>query len=77
MQGLDYVVAQAALHGIRLILTLTNYWPDYGRAHNFARVPQGSQSYYLDIATCNPLAANALGPCFLAEATYWWPLVLP
>ena len=38
MQGLDYVVAQAALHGIRLILTLTNYWPDYGRAHKFAGV---------------------------------------
>ena len=38
MQGLDYVVAQAALHGIRLILTLTNYWPDYGRAPNIAGV---------------------------------------
>ena len=30
IQGLDYVIAQAATHGIRVILTLTNYWPDYG-----------------------------------------------
>ncbi|CAK0784598.1 hypothetical protein CVIRNUC_007802 [Coccomyxa viridis] len=37
MQGLDYVVAQAALHGIRLILTLTNYWPDYGGTPQWAQ----------------------------------------
>ena len=30
LQGLDYVIAQAATCGIRVILTLTNYWPDYG-----------------------------------------------
>ena len=30
LQGLDRVIAQAAAHNIRVILTLTNYWPDYG-----------------------------------------------
>ena len=57
MQGLDYVVAQAALHGIRLILTLTNYWPDYGRAHKSAGVllwmrhckPQGLHNFTLTL----------------------------
>eukprot|EP00210_Caulerpa_lentillifera_P007021 g6715.t1 len=29
-EGLDYVVYKARIHGIRLILTLTNYNPDFG-----------------------------------------------
>ena len=30
LSGLDYVVDAAAARGLRLILALTNYWPDYG-----------------------------------------------
>lgn len=30
LRGLDYVVDAAGERGLRLILTLTNYWPDYG-----------------------------------------------
>lgn len=29
-EGLDYVVYKARLHGIRLVLTLTNYNPHFG-----------------------------------------------
>ena len=32
MQGLDYVVATAGAHGMRVILTLTNYLNAYGGA---------------------------------------------
>lgn len=30
LRGLDYVVEQAGRRGLRLILPLVNYWPDYG-----------------------------------------------
>ena len=30
MQGLDYVMAQACQHGLRVVLTLTNYLTAYG-----------------------------------------------
>lgn len=30
LQGLDYVIASACEHNIRLVLTLTNYLADYG-----------------------------------------------
>jgi mannan endo-1,4-beta-mannosidase len=28
--GLDWLLAQAAARGLRLLLVLTNYWKDYG-----------------------------------------------
>ena len=34
-QGLDYVVTQAAAHGMRLILTFTNYLAAYGGAQQY------------------------------------------
>ena len=34
-QGLDYVVTQAAAHGMRLVLTLTNYLAAYGGAQQY------------------------------------------
>lgn len=34
-QGLDYVVATAGQHGMRVILTLTNYLPAYGGAQQW------------------------------------------
>ncbi len=37
LQGLDRVIAQASAHGIRVILTLTNYWPDYGGPPTWAK----------------------------------------
>ncbi len=30
IQGLDYVMAQACQHGLRVVLTLTNYLTAYG-----------------------------------------------
>ena len=30
MQGMDYVMAQACQHGLRVVLTLTNYLTAYG-----------------------------------------------
>jgi mannan endo-1,4-beta-mannosidase len=29
-RGLDWLLAQAAARGLRLLLVLTNYWKDYG-----------------------------------------------
>ena len=37
LQGLDRVIAQASARGIRVILTLTNYWPDYGGPPTWAK----------------------------------------
>ena len=34
-QGLDYVVTQAAAHGMRLVLTLTNYLAAYGGVQQY------------------------------------------
>jgi hypothetical protein len=36
-QKLDYIVASAARHNMRLILTMGNYWPDYGGIGAYAR----------------------------------------
>lgn len=48
MQGLDYVIAKASTYGIRLILTLQNYWPDYGGAQQWAQWYNGTSivDYY-------------------------------
>ena len=35
LQGLDYVVTQAAAHGMRLVLTFTNYLAAYGGAQQY------------------------------------------
>ncbi len=35
--GLDWVVAQAGARGMRLMLTLTNYWHDYGGFQQYLR----------------------------------------
>jgi mannan endo-1,4-beta-mannosidase len=37
LRGLDFVVARAAAHGLRLILSLLNYWPDYGGMDQYLR----------------------------------------
>jgi hypothetical protein len=36
-QRLDYIVASARKHHMRLILTMANYWPDYGGIGAYAR----------------------------------------
>jgi Cellulase (glycosyl hydrolase family 5) len=36
-QKLDYIVASAARHHMRVILTMVNYWPDYGGIGSYAR----------------------------------------
>jgi mannan endo-1,4-beta-mannosidase len=41
-QGLDYVVATAAQHDMRLVLTLTNYLPSYGGAQQYVQWIGGS-----------------------------------
>lgn len=37
MCALDWVVAAAKARGLRLILTLTNYWPEYGGLAQYVR----------------------------------------
>ena len=36
-RGLDHVIAQAEKHGLKLILTLVNYWPEYGGVDQYLR----------------------------------------
>ena len=36
-QKLDYIVASARRHGMRVILTMANYWPDFGGIGAYAR----------------------------------------
>ena len=42
LQGLDRVVAAAGAHGLRLVLTLTNYLPAYGGAPQWVRWNNGT-----------------------------------
>lgn len=37
IDGLDWVVAEAGRLGIKLIMSLTNYWNDYGGMPQYAR----------------------------------------
>jgi mannan endo-1,4-beta-mannosidase len=37
LRGLDHVVAQAERQGLKLILTLVNYWPEYGGVDQYLR----------------------------------------
>lgn len=37
LDGLDWAVAQAAKHNIKLIMSLTNYWKDFGGMPQYAR----------------------------------------
>ena len=36
-QALDWVLAEAAKRGLRLLLALINYWPDYGGMQQYVR----------------------------------------
>lgn len=50
-EGLDYVVSQAQAYGIKLILTLTNYYPDYGGMQQYVTWRNASgnvQQFYTD-----------------------------
>ena len=45
-RGLDHVIAQAERHGLKLILTLVNYWPEYGGVDQYLQwhnLPKGRQ----------------------------------
>ncbi len=35
--GLDWLVAECCKRGLRLLLVLTNYWPDYGGMQQYVR----------------------------------------
>jgi mannan endo-1,4-beta-mannosidase len=37
LEGLDYVVSAARERGLRLVLTLANFWPDYGGIEQYVR----------------------------------------
>lgn len=37
LEGLDQVIAAAGAHGLRLVLPLGNYWPDYGGVPQYLR----------------------------------------
>lgn len=37
IDGLDWAVAEAAKHGIKLIMSLTNHWQDFGGMAQYAR----------------------------------------
>ncbi|KAL3155593.1 hypothetical protein ABBQ38_010850 [Trebouxia sp. C0009 RCD-2024] len=50
-EGLDYVVSQAAAFGLKLILTLTNYYADYGGMQQYvtwANTTGTVQQFYTD-----------------------------
>lgn len=50
--GLDYVLSQAQAYGIKLILTLTNYYPDYGGMQQYVSWANSTggvvQQFYTD-----------------------------
>lgn len=37
LRGLDHVIRRAEAHGLKLILTLVNYWPDYGGVDQYLK----------------------------------------
>jgi len=37
LRGLDHVIARAEAHGLRLVLPLVNYWPEYGGVDQYLR----------------------------------------
>ena len=37
LQGLDWLLAQCTARGLRLLLVLTNYWPDFGGMQQYVR----------------------------------------
>ena len=37
LAGLDWVIAQCGGRGLRLLLVLTNYWPQYGGLQQYVR----------------------------------------
>ncbi|KFM25717.1 Putative mannan endo-1,4-beta-mannosidase 4 [Auxenochlorella protothecoides] len=43
IDGLDWVVAEAGRLGIKLIMSLTNYWNDYGGMPQYARWATGKK----------------------------------
>jgi mannan endo-1,4-beta-mannosidase len=74
LRGLDAVIAAAAAHGLRLILSLLNYWPDYGGMDQYLRwccppcagaedadddVERRRTHFYGDAACCDAFLASA------------------
>lgn len=37
LRGLDYVIHEASRHGVRLVLSLTNQWEEYGGLAQYSR----------------------------------------
>jgi mannan endo-1,4-beta-mannosidase len=64
LRGLDLVLARAAAHGLRLVLTLGNYWDDYGGARQYvawAGLPDprtGDPRFFTDAGVRTHYAAN-------------------
>src|SRR5262249_42388534 len=59
-QALDYVLYKADLAGVRLLIALVNYWPDYGGVPQYVqwRAPgQGNDAFYTN-ATCKQMYKN-------------------
>nr|AGV52632.1 Man5A [Irpex lacteus] len=52
LQNFDYVVASAKAHGLRLIITLTNNWSDYGGMDVYVKQILGSANH--DLFYTNP-----------------------
>lgn len=45
-RGLDWVVAEAGRRGLKLMMTLTNYWEDYGGFPQYVRCVVGRLCYW-------------------------------
>ncbi len=59
-QALDYVLAKADTAGVRLIVTLVNYWGDYGGMPQYVSwcAPGSSRDAFYTNATCQQLYKN-------------------
>jgi len=65
--GLDRVLARARVHGVRLVLTLGNYWDAYGGARQYVawaglpRPVEGDSRFFTEPAVVTHYKAHAVG----------------